>query len=298
MNKFRKIILLLIVIALIAGIVLISVNFVLSKADVKKNPIVTMEIEGYGTIKIELYPDKAPNTVKNFVRLTQRGYYDGKTITDVEEKLIRGGLTEETDENGKTTITGPKISNLRDLAENETDKAYNIKGEFIENGYNDNTLSHQRGVISMYRHTEANYKNELDMVRLMGDEYSAYADTLVEDMQDSQNGGFFILTEDAPEFDGQFTAFGRVIEGMDVLDSISKIELKKPDAESTDENTEKTEQEISTKPVVAPIITKVTVETSGVDYGIPETENYFEFDDIFNMFMQNYMQSGSSISGE
>ena len=64
------------------------------------------------------------------------------------------------------------------------------------------------------------------------------------------------------------------------------------------ENTEKTEQEISTKPVVAPIITKVTVETSGVDYGIPETENYFEFDDIFNMFMQSYMQSGSTVTAE
>ena len=134
MKSIRKIIMLLIVIALIAGIVLVSVNFVLSKADVKKNPVVTMEIEGYGTIKIELYPDKAPNTVKNFVRLTQRGYYDGKTITDIEEKLIRGGLVEETDEEGNTTTVGPKLSNLNDLAEGENDKAYNIKGEFIEKG--------------------------------------------------------------------------------------------------------------------------------------------------------------------
>ena len=101
MNKFRKIILLLIVIALIAGIVLISVNFVLSKADVKKNPIVTMEIEGYGTIKIELYPDKAPNTVKNFVRLTQRGYYDGKTITD-KGRINRRNRRKREDNNYRT----------------------------------------------------------------------------------------------------------------------------------------------------------------------------------------------------
>lgn len=296
MKSIRKIIMLLIVIALIAGIVLVSVNFVLSKADVKKNPVVTMEFEGYGTIKIELYPDKAPNTVKNFVRLTQRGYYDGKTITDIEEKLIRGGLTEETDEEGKTTITGPKLSNLNDLAEGETDKAYNIKGEFIANDYNENTLSHQRGVISMYRYTEANYKNELDMVRLMGDEYSAYADTLVEDMRDSQNGGFFILTEDSPEFNGQFTAFGRVIEGMDVVDAISKVELQK--ASVTDGTSDTNTEADSTKPVTAPVITKATVETNGVDYGIPVTEDYFEFDDVFNMFMQGYMQSGSTVTAE
>ena len=297
MEKVKKIILLLIVLALIAGIVLVTVNFVLSKTDVKKNPVITMEIEGYGTVKIELYPDMAPNTVKNFVRLAQRGYYDGKTITDIEDKLIRGGLEVTTAEDGKTTTSGPKYSNLHDLAEGEKDRAYNIPGEFIENGFNDNTLSHQRGVISMYRITAANYQSELAMVKLMGEQYSSYADTLVENMQDSQNGGFFIVTEDAPEFDGQFAAFGRVIEGMDVVDAISKIELQK--ATTTDENGNDTAtDENSTKPVNAPVISKVTAETYGVEYGEPETANYFEFDDIFNMFMQNYMQGNTSLFGE
>lgn len=301
MEKVKKIILLLIVLVLLAGIILVTVNFVLSKTDVKKNPVITMEFEGYGTVKIELYPDKAPNTVKNFIRLAQRGYYDGKTITDVEDKLIRGGLTETTDEDGNTTTSGPKYSDLKDLGEGQNDAAYNIAGEFIENGFNDNTLSHQRGVISMYRLTAANYQNEIAMIQLMGDAYDSYIDSLIDDMNDSQNGGFFILTEDAPEFDGQFAAFGKVIEGMDVVDAMSKVELQKATTTTTNTDGEevKTETgETSTKPVTAPVISKVTVETYGVDYGEPETENYFEFDDIFNMFMQNYMQGNTSLFGE
>ena len=206
MEKVKKILLLVIVLALVAGIVMVTVNFVLSKTDVKKNPIVTMEFEGYGTVKIELYPDKAPNTVKNFIRLAQRGYYNEKTITNIEDKLIRGGITEQTDEEGNVTYNGPKFSDLHGLKEGETDKSYNIPGEFIENGYNDNTLSHQRGIISMYRLTEANYENELAMLRLMGEQYSSYADSLTEEMRDSQNGGFFIVTEDSPELDGQLQA--------------------------------------------------------------------------------------------
>ena len=152
MEKVKKILLVLIVLALIVAIGWISVNFVMSKTDNKQNPIVTMDVDGYGTIKIELYPDMAPNTVKNFVRLAQRGYYNDKTFTDVEKGFIRGGLTETENSDGTTTQNGPKLSNLRDLADGEKDQDYSIKGEFIENGFNQNTLSHQRGVISMYRY--------------------------------------------------------------------------------------------------------------------------------------------------
>ena len=294
MEKVKKILLLVIVLALIAGIVMVTVNFVLSKTDVKKNPIVTMEFEGYGTVKIELYPDKAPNTVKNFIRLAQRGYYNEKTITNIEDKLIRGGITEQTDEEGNVTYNGPKFSDLHGLKEGETDKSYNIPGEFIENGYNDNTLSHQRGIISMYRLTEANYENELAMLRLMGEQYSSYADSLTEEMRDSQNGGFFIVTEDSPELDGQFTAFGKVIEGMDVIDAISKTEVQKSTTSSEEETNEEVQE--STKPVKEPVISNVTVDTNGVEYGEPETNDYFEFDAIFNMFLQNYMQASGSVS--
>ena len=78
MKNFKKIVLCIIVLAIIAAIVLVVVNFTMSKVSKKPNPVVTMEIEGYGTVKIELYPDKAPNTVKNFIKLAQRGFYNGK----------------------------------------------------------------------------------------------------------------------------------------------------------------------------------------------------------------------------
>ncbi len=284
MKNLKKFILIIIVLALVASIVALCVNLVLSKVDNKANPVVTMEVEGYGTIKIELYPDKAPNTVKNFIKLAQRGYYDGKTFNDIESGLIRAGLVETKNEDGTVLEEGPKLSNLKDLPEGETDKAYAIEGEFIENGF-DNTLSHQKGVISMYRTTSGKYQQELSMVELMG--YTSYVDTLIEQMRNSQSGGFFIVTEDSPQYDGMFTAFGKVVEGMDVVDAISNTEVKK----ETNENGEEYD---TTEPVNAPIINKVTVDTHGVDYGMPETINTFDFDAVFNMFMQNYMQSSST----
>ena len=283
MKNLKRCILIIIVIALVASIVALCVNLVFSKVNNKANPTVTMEVEGYGVIKIELYPDKAPNTVKNFIKLAQRGYYDGKTFNDIEDGLIRAGLTETTGEDGTVIEEGPKLSNLKDLPEGENDKSYSTKGEFIENGF-DNTLSHQKGVISMYRTTSGKYQQEISMVELMG--YSDYVDTLIKEMYNSQSGGFFIVTEDSPQYDGLFTAFGKVTEGMDVVDAISNTEVKK----ETGENGEETE---TTSPVNPPVITKVTVDTHGVDYGMPETADTFDFDAIFNMFMQNYMQSSS-----
>lgn len=283
MEKLKKILLVLIVVALIAAIAGVTTNFVLSKVSKKSNPIVTMEVEGYGTIKIELYPDMAPNTVKNFIKLAQRGYYNGKTFSDVAEGLVQGGFDEVAEDSEE--VAGPKLSNIRDLAEGEEDEPYSIVGEFIENGYNDNTLSHERGVISMYRTTYTQYEQEIAMVQMMG--YSDYLNTILENMYDSQGSGFFIVTEDSTEFDGTYTAFGKVIEGMDVVDTISKLEVETTTDEDGNETT-------STKLVTAPVISNVSVDTFGVDYGEPETIDVFDFDAIFNIFMQNYMQSSST----
>lgn len=288
MEKVKKILLILIVLVLICAIGWVSVNFVLSKTDKKSNPVVTMEVEGYGTIKIELYPDMAPNTVKNFGKLAQRGFYNEKTFTDIEDGLIRGGLTETENSDGTTKLEGPKTSNLHDLADGEKDTEYSIKGEFIENGFNTNTLSHQKGTISMYRKTYNDYQQEMAMVKMMG--YSSYVDTLLNELYDSQSGGFFITTEDKTSLDGTYAAFGRVTEGMDVVEKISKVELQKS---TGDDGTEST----TTKPVTAPVIKNVTVETYGVDYGDPEVRDLFDFDAIFSVFMQNYMKSsGTSTS--
>ena len=285
MEKVKKILLILIVLVLICAIGWVSVNFVLSKTDKKSNPVVTMEVEGYGTIKIELYPDMAPNTVKNFVKLAERGFYNGKTFTEIEDGLIRGGLTETENSDGTIKQEGPKLSNLRDLADGEKDTEYSISGEFIENGFNTNTLSHQKGTISMYRKTYNDYQQEMAMVQMMG--YSSYIDTLLNELYNSQSGGFFITTEDQTSLDGTYTAFGRVTEGMDVVEAISKIELQKSTSEDGTETT-------TTKPVTAPVIKNVTVETYGVDYGMPEVRDSFDFDAIFSIFMQNSMQSSGT----
>lgn len=96
-----------------------------------KNPIVTLEIEGGGTIKIELYPQIAPNTVKNFISLINKGFYNGLTF----HRIIPGFMIQGGDPAG-TGTGGPN---------------YAISGEFKSNGFLTNTIKHTRGVISMAR---------------------------------------------------------------------------------------------------------------------------------------------------
>ena len=95
-----------------------------------QNPIVTIEMENGGVIKAELYPDKAPNTVNNFLSLVQKGFYDGVIF----HRVIAGFMIQGGDPKGMG-IGGP---------------GYCIKGEFSANGFK-NDLRHDRGVLSMAR---------------------------------------------------------------------------------------------------------------------------------------------------
>lgn len=96
-----------------------------------KNPLVTITMASGDEIKVELYPNVAPNTVKNFISLVQKGFYNGTTFHRViPQFMIQGG-----DPSGNGS-GGP---------------GYSIKGEFAENGFKTNTLKHDRGVISMAR---------------------------------------------------------------------------------------------------------------------------------------------------
>jgi len=128
-------------------------------------------VENYGTITLELYPDTAPITVDNFVRLAEAGFYNGLTF----HRIIDGFMIQGGDPEG-TGMGGSGI---------------NIKGEFYLNGVK-NDLSHTRGVISMAR----------------------------SQLYDSASSQFFIVHEDSTFLDGQYAAFGRVTEGMDVVDAI------------------------------------------------------------------------------
>lgn len=91
---------------------------------------VNIEVEKYGTISLELYPDVAPITVDNFVSLIKDGFYDGTTF----HRIMPGFMIQ----GGDPTGTGKGGS------------SHTIKGEFLRNGY-DNILRHERGVISMSR---------------------------------------------------------------------------------------------------------------------------------------------------
>ena len=94
------------------------------------NPIVTIEMEQGGIIRAELYPDVAPNTVRNFISLIQKGFYNGTIFHRVIPGfMIQGGDPEGTGMGG----TG-----------------YEIRGEFTANGFQ-NDLNHTRGVLSMAR---------------------------------------------------------------------------------------------------------------------------------------------------
>ena len=100
-----------------------------------KNPMVTILMEDSSTIKIELYPEIAPNTVRNFVSLVQSGYYNGLIF----HRVIPGFMIQGGDKDG-TGAGGP---------------GYAIKGEFTSNGFK-NALKHERGVLSMARSNEPN----------------------------------------------------------------------------------------------------------------------------------------------
>lgn len=138
-------------------------------ADPNTQYIATIDIKNYGTIKVELDPKNAPITVDNFVKLAERGFYNGLTFHRIiEDFMMQGGAPAS-----------------------EKDEVPTIKGEFTANGY-DNQLKHTRGVISMAR-------------------ANAY---------DSASSQFFIVHKDSPHLNGKYAAFGKVIEGIEVVDKV------------------------------------------------------------------------------
>ena len=140
-----------------------------------KNPIVTITMADGRVMKGELYPDKAPNTVNNFISLANRGFYNGLTFHRVIPGfMIQGGCPEG------TGMGGP---------------GYEIDGEFAANGFRQNDLIHETGVLSMARPVAPN----------------------------SAGSQFFIMVAPAPHLDGQYAAFGRITDGADIAIDISRV---------------------------------------------------------------------------
>ena len=133
-----------------------------------------IEMENGGKMTLELYPEKAPITVDNFVKLAKSGFYNGIIF----HRVIAGFMIQGGDPTG-TGMGGP---------------GHNIKGEFASNGVK-NDLKHTRGVISMAR---------------------AYD-------PDSAGSQFFIMHADAPHLDGDYAAFGKMLDGFETLDEIAMV---------------------------------------------------------------------------
>ncbi len=125
-------------------------------------------VKDYGMMKLELYPDVAPLTVENFMKLAKAGFYtDNRFHRIIDGFMIQGGAP-------------------------YTQNAERIKGEFEANGF-DNPLKHTEGVISMARANDP----------------------------DSASSQFFIMVGDAKWLDGQYAAFGKVIEGYEIAKKIA-----------------------------------------------------------------------------
>ncbi len=252
----QTIILIIAIILVIALILSLCYGYYRKVTYKGQNPIATIEVEDYGTMKVELYPNYAPNTVSNFIALANNGFYNGLTFHRIiEEFMIQGG-DPDGDGSGAPTMSyiDPNIEK-----DSDEDVKYSINGEFTENEYDENTLKLEKGVIAMARN-----------------DYSNYGSSLLKEGFNSAGSQFFIMTtDDNLALTGYYAGFGKVIEGFDVLEKISKTKVKA----ASDEDTEKS------IPVNPPKITNISVETYGIDYGKPETHEQF---DINNYFSQQY----------
>ena len=162
--------------------------------------MVVLDIKDFGRIKLELYPDEAPQTVANFEKLVDSGFYNGLTF----HRIISGFMIQ----GGDPTGTGMGSADS------------NIIGEFSANGVKNN-VRHKRGTISMARSRDYN----------------------------SASSQFFICHADCGFLDGQYAAFGKVLEGMETAEEIVK-----------------TPRDSSDKPLEPQVMESVRVDTFGQVY--------------------------------
>ena len=269
-----------IVIVLVAILVL-GADWIKGKTYKAKNPIATIQIEGYETpVKIELDPASAPNAVANFIKLANSGFY-----TDYEMTIGTNQISSNV-----TIDNMAKVSRINGQTDN--DYVYGIKGDFIANGSKDNYIRNEKGVITMMRQ-----------------DYSYFGYT--EEGYNSANCNFAILTDDISNYNGYYAAFGKVVEGMDVIDQISSSRV---DENSTNENTdnettttsenkeegttdENSEKENEESKVNTIKIKSITVDTFGADYGNPEIVNYEEnYKKVQKIYNQYFNGSSSTVN--
>lgn len=246
-------------IAIVAiAIIITGVLFIKGKTYKVQNPVATIQIEGYEKpIKIELDPQSAPNAVANFIKLANSGFYTNFKMSIEENRIL-----------GNESMQMARLSNIMEYPQN--DYVYGIKGDFVANGYDKNLIKHKKGVITMER-----------------DDYSYFG--YKEEGYNSANCNFCILTQDIDNYNGYYAGFGKVVEGMDVLEAIAatRVNVSKDEKENKDEN--KKDDSVNTITVAS-----ITVDTFGVDYGVPEVVNYEENMEKVNKIYNQYFGGNSS----
>jgi peptidyl-prolyl cis-trans isomerase B (cyclophilin B) len=136
-----------------------------------------IEIRDIGNIRIELLPEVAPQTVENFIKLAEEGFYEGILFHRViPEFMIQAGDPASREPDPRLVGSG--------------NPGYHIEDEFSE-------FPHTRGVVSMANRGSRN----------------------------SGGSRFFIVHEDSPSLDQHYAAFGRVVEGIEIVDAITKVEI-------------------------------------------------------------------------
>ena len=146
--------------------------------------LIEIEMENGDVMKGELYPEVAPITVENFLKLIDEDFFAGLIF----HRVIPGFMIQGGCPIGNGT-GGP---------------GYTIHGEFASNGFK-NDLKHTRGVLSMARAMDPN----------------------------SAGSQFFIMHQDAPHLDGEYAAFGKITEGLDIVDQIANVPTNFQDCPTT-----------------------------------------------------------------
>lgn len=151
-----------------------------------RKPIATIVFSNGTEVRARLYPNKAPNTVNNFISLANSGFYDGSPVHRIVEYSI--------------------VQMGKPAGSDAVDAGYYIEGEFPNNGYVKNDMLHEKGVLSMARTVSTQKGTEAD-----------YYDTA--------SSQFFICVDNETTLNGDYAAFGKIISGYDEFEKISKMDV-------------------------------------------------------------------------
>ena len=294
MKKVKVIVWIIVLVAVCLGLGWYVYGYTRKSIEGNTHPVATFNIKNGETespVKIELYPEYAPNTVTNFIKLIECGYYNGKIVYGKDEMCLYVGRAsgdeeapapkegEEATKIEKGDIIDPTWSTIDPEVEkgSDADYKYSIKGEFYNNGFVQNTLPHEKGIVSLIRN-----------------DYSQFAQSttssIIEEGYNSGNSQIGIMmSNESSSLNGIYAAFGRVIEGMDVLENIyNTAAIAKPAATTAEDGTatgEPVEEEGGIKAFEGKItISSASVEKYGVDFGNPEIQEMFDY----NTYLSDY----------